>query len=57
MIDLAQADHTMRKTESTNGIYKVISDDKTVLGINLTWNQAAKIVCNLQFCAQMIRTN
>ena len=57
MIDLAQADRTMRKTESTPGIYKVIHDDKTVIGNNLTWNEAAKIVCNLHFCAQMIRTN
>jgi hypothetical protein len=57
MIDLAQADRTMRKTESTFGIYKVIHDDKTVIGNNLTWNEAAKIVCNLHFCAQMVRTN
>jgi hypothetical protein len=57
MIDLMQADRTLRKTESTPGIYKVISDDKTVLGNNLNWNEAAKIVFNLHFCAQMIRTN
>jgi hypothetical protein len=57
MIDLAQADRTMRKTELPAGQYIVKHDDNTLLGINLTWAQAYKIVCESDFCAQMIRTN
>jgi hypothetical protein len=58
MTDLAQADRTMRKTESTPGIYKVIHEDKTVIGNNLTWRQAAKIICSAYpYSAHMIRIN
>lgn len=57
MIDLAQADRTMRKVDLTPGQYIVKHDDNTLLGVNLTWAQAYKIVCEEDFCAQMIRTN
>jgi hypothetical protein len=57
MIDLAQADRTMRKTELPAGQYIVVHDDNTMLGANLTWAQAYKIVCESDFCARMIRTN
>ena len=55
MIDLAQADSSMRRTESETGLYIVVHNDKTLLGINLTWEQAAKIVSNNNFLARMIR--
>lgn len=55
MIDLAQADSIMRRTESESGLYTVVHDDKTILGINLTWEQAAKIVSNNNLLARMIR--
>lgn len=57
MIDLAQADRTMRKTELPAGQYIVVHDDNTMLGANLTWAQAYKIVCESDFCSRMIRIN
>lgn len=57
MIDLAQADSSMRRTESESGLYIVVHDDKTLLGINLTWEQAAKIISDNNLSARMIRIN
>ena len=55
MIDLAQADSSMRRTESESGVYIVVHDDKTLLGINLTWEQAVEIVSDNNLLARMIR--
>lgn len=57
MIDLAQADSSMRRAESVSGLYIVVHEDKTLLGINLTWEQAVKIVSDNNLLARMIRTN
>jgi hypothetical protein len=58
MIDMAQCDRTLRQTDnSVAGIYIVVHDDNTILGIDLTYNQAAKIVYKNELCATMIRTN
>lgn len=57
MIDTAQADQTMRKADITPGQYIVVHDDNTLLGLNLTWAQAHKLVCEADLCARMIRTD
>lgn len=57
MIDLAQCDKTLRTTDKTTGNYTVVHDDNTLLGINLTWQVAYKLVCQTEFFARMIRTN
>ena len=56
MIDLAQADRSMRRTESKpySELWTVVHDDQTLLGINLTWKQAVKIVSDNNHSARII---
>lgn len=59
MIDMAQADHTLRKTETMRaGIYDVIAANGKILQTGLSWIKAYKfITANFETDCKMIRTD
>lgn len=59
MIDMAQADKTLRKTEKVHhGIYDVIAANGKKLQIGLSWIKAYRFITdNFETDCKMIRTD
>ena len=55
MIDMAQADSSLRKDNRIDGIYMVRDYDGTIIAENLTWITACRIVM-LDDSYSMVRT-
>lgn len=44
MIDLAQADRSLRQSQKEAGLYNVVITDGSIIASNLDWHTAYKIV-------------
>ena len=57
MIDLMQADRSLRAYEKTPALYSVVTDRGLVLGVNLDWIAANRLTMAHYFNSKMVRTN